>query len=253
MNIQIIKPQQQAKGEFDGGKITEQKPIGFSGEGSAINRLGPLFYWAWGKAPDGGGIGAHPHSGFEIMSYIISGKGFHKDSLGTESVVGSGGIQLMQTGSGMWHSEGSDGPAEIFQIWLEPHLNEAIKRTPKYTKYTNDDFPVSSINGVTVKTILGTDSPIQLYTDAKMFDVEITKGSVYKHTLESNRTLSWLSFRGDGGIVREQAANFSHKDFVIIQSHEHAEVTIEANSQDLRIFIIEVPSEVDYPLYHKPQ
>jgi hypothetical protein len=27
MNIQIVKPQDQAKGEFDGGKITEQKPI----------------------------------------------------------------------------------------------------------------------------------------------------------------------------------------------------------------------------------
>ncbi|WP_325176772.1 hypothetical protein [Paenibacillus alkalitolerans] len=47
MEIKIIKPQDQAKGEFDGGKITEQKPIGFSGEGSLINRLGPLFYWAW--------------------------------------------------------------------------------------------------------------------------------------------------------------------------------------------------------------
>ena len=30
MEVQIIKPQDQAIGQFDGGKIKEQKPIGFS-------------------------------------------------------------------------------------------------------------------------------------------------------------------------------------------------------------------------------
>lgn len=48
MEINIIKPQDQAFGQFDGGKITEQKPIGFSGEG--LNRLGTLFYWAWANS-----------------------------------------------------------------------------------------------------------------------------------------------------------------------------------------------------------
>lgn len=61
MKSQTIKPEQQANGYFDGGKITEQKPIGFSGEGSTINRLGPLFYWAWGKTTEPAEIGLHPH------------------------------------------------------------------------------------------------------------------------------------------------------------------------------------------------
>lgn len=39
MNIRIVKPEDQGNGQFDHGKITEQKPIGFSGEGSVINRL----------------------------------------------------------------------------------------------------------------------------------------------------------------------------------------------------------------------
>ena len=42
MEVQIIKPQDQAIGQFDGGKIKEQKPIGFPGEGSLINRLGHI-------------------------------------------------------------------------------------------------------------------------------------------------------------------------------------------------------------------
>ena len=135
MEVQIIKPQDQAIGQFDGGKIIEQKPIGFSGEGSLINRLGPLFYWAWGHSKDPAEIGLHPHQGFEIITYVIKGKAYHRDTLGTESVVDEGGTQLMQTGSGVYHSEALKEPSEIFQIWFEPHLSQAVKRTPTYLQY----------------------------------------------------------------------------------------------------------------------
>lgn len=42
----IYSPEMQGRGVFDGGKISEVKPIGFSGEGSAVTRVGPLFYWS---------------------------------------------------------------------------------------------------------------------------------------------------------------------------------------------------------------
>lgn len=44
MKITLYSPDQQAKGAFDGGQITELKPIGFPGEGSAVKRVGPLFF-----------------------------------------------------------------------------------------------------------------------------------------------------------------------------------------------------------------
>ena len=176
MEIKIIKPQDQAFGQFDGGKIIEQKPIGFSGEGSLINRLGPLFYWAWAKSEGEGGIGFHPHQGFEILTYVIKGRVRHQDTLGTISDVGAGGAQVMQTGSGVHHAESFLEPSEGFQIWFEPHLSKAIKRTPTYSKYVHEDFPITSENGVMVKTILGEHSPINLVTDAKMYDVEIGNG-----------------------------------------------------------------------------
>ena len=108
---------QQGVGEFDGGKIREQKPIGFPGEGSEVKRIGSLFYWAWAKAEDAGYIPLHPHQGFEIITYVINGKAEHGDSLGTRSVVGAGGIQVMQTGSAVSHEEGFVGPnMQGFQI-----------------------------------------------------------------------------------------------------------------------------------------
>ena len=255
MEIKIIKPQDQAIGQFDGGKITEQKPIGFSGEGSLINRLGPLFYWAWGHSQKPAEIGLHPHQGFEIITYVIKGKVSHRDTLGTESVVDEGGTQLMQTGSGVYHAEALKEPSEIFQIWFEPHLSQAIKRTPTYSQYDSDEFSLTEKDGVKIRPILGNDSPMKIVTDAAMWDISIPKGTVYTHSLSPNRTLAGLAIRGDGAFSLDtnEPTRFAHKDFVIVQSEIGGEVAIQALDQDLRIFLIEVPTEVDYPLYRKPR
>ncbi|RCW41756.1 pirin family protein [Paenibacillus prosopidis] len=253
MEIKIIKPQDQATGQFDGGKIKEQKPIGFSGEGSQINRLGPLFYWAWGNSQEPAEIGLHPHQGFEIITYVIEGKAYHRDTLGTESVVDAGGAQLMQTGSGVYHAEALKEPSEAFQIWFEPHLSQAVKRTPAYSQYDSYDFSLTDVDGVTIKTILGNDSPMKIVTDAGIWDILIPDGNVYTHSLSPNRTLAGLAIRGDGSYsaAADQVVSFKHKDFVIVQSSEGGEITIRAEGQGLRIVLIEVPTEVDYPLYRK--
>lgn len=72
----VYPPEDQSKGSLDGGRITEQKPIGFSGEGSAVTRVGPLFYWSWFRSPVEGYIAPHPHQGFEIVTYMIQGRAF---------------------------------------------------------------------------------------------------------------------------------------------------------------------------------
>ncbi|MED4761508.1 pirin family protein [Priestia megaterium] len=255
MELNIIKPQDQANGQFDGGKIKEQKPIGFSGEGSLINRLGPLFYWAWANSNEPGEVGLHPHQGFEIITYVIKGKAYHRDTLGTESVVDEGGIQLMQTGSGVYHAEALKEPSEAFQIWFEPHLSQAIKRTPTYSQYNAEDFPVINKDGVTIKTILGNDSPMNIVTDAQMWDISIPSGTGYTHSLLANRTLAALAIRGDGAVSLQtnESTHFTHKDFIVVQSEQGGEVTIQPLDKNSRIFLIEVPTKVNYPLYRKPR
>lgn len=253
MDIQIIKPQDQAIGEFDGGKIKEQKPIGFPREGSLINRLGPLFYWAWASSQEPAEIDLHPHQGFEIITYVIKGKGYHRDTLGTESVVSEGGAQLMQTGSGVYHGEALKEPTEAFQIWFEPHLSQAAKRTPTYAQYNSDDFPVFVKDGMKIKTVLGNDSPMKIVTDAAMWDVSIPNGTEYTYRLLPNRTLAGLAIRGGGTVSPDTTGStrFEHKDFVVVQTDEGGEVKINASEKELRIFIIDIPSQVDYPLFRK--
>ncbi|TFE26666.1 pirin family protein [Cohnella luojiensis] len=253
MNVEIIHPQNQGKGEFDGGKIQEQKPIGFSGEGSAVTRLGPLFYWAWAQAETNSGLGLHPHQGFEIMTYGIAGQGTHIDTLGTESILRAGDIQLMQTGSGVSHSESVEAGFEGFQIWFEPYLNDAVKRVPTYSLFKHEQFPVAKHNGVEIKTIVGDDSPIRLVTDAEMVDVNVDNGASYTYRLLPNRFLAGLAIRGGGTFssLGKKAISFEHKDFLVFHAEDEDEIIFQANGEKLRIILIDIPEKVDYPLYQK--
>lgn len=111
-------------------------------------------------------------------------------------MVSEGGAQLMQTGSGVSHGEALKEPSETFKIWFEPHLSQAIKRKPTYSKYESGAFPVLDDDGVSIKTILGNDSPIKILADAKMWDVSIEYGKSYTQTLSPDRTLAGLAIIG---------------------------------------------------------
>ena len=75
------------------------------------------------RVAEGRGFGAHAHRDMEILTYVLSGKLAHKDSMGHTELLGPNEIQKMSAGSGVVHSEfnGSDTePTHFFQIWIEP-------------------------------------------------------------------------------------------------------------------------------------
>jgi len=52
-----------------------------------------------------GGFPEHPHRGFETVTYMLEGRMRHRDHMGNEGVIGSGGVQWMSAGRGVLHSE----------------------------------------------------------------------------------------------------------------------------------------------------
>jgi len=257
MQALVYTPAMQGQGEFDGGNIKEQKPIGFPGEGSVVKRVGPLFYWAWATSSADGLIGWHPHKGFEIMTYVIAGAGHHEDSLGTRSTVGAGGAQVMQTGSGVSHQERVDAGSELFQIWFEPDLAKAFSREPTYRQHAHEDFPSEALpDGTTVKRVIGDGAPVEVVTDVRMWDVIIGVGAEYRQRIGAGRTLTALAVRGQGAWGSSDADRppepFRHKDFIVSAAGADTEAVI-ANTGEvaLRLVLIEVPSVVNYALYPK--
>ena len=80
MAIEIIPKDQQASGQFNGGQIIENKPIGFPQDGGNVRPYSNLFYWAYAEAVEESTIGLHPHQGFEIMSFVLKGAIRHYDT-----------------------------------------------------------------------------------------------------------------------------------------------------------------------------
>ncbi|MBD2863210.1 pirin family protein [Paenibacillus oceani] len=256
MNIQRFSPAQQGTGAFDGGKIIEQKPIGFPGEGGAVKRVGPLFYWAWAFTPKDGYIPPHPHQAFEIVTYVIQGKAVHGDSLGTKSTIGAGGAQVMQTGSGVSHEERFVGPdMEGFQIWFEPDLRQTRYDQPTYRQFEHEQFPIQEHEGVTVKEVIGGQSPVALKVDAHMRDITIQAGGEYVLELAAGRSMAVLAILGTGslGSADDEPSELHSKDFAVLDAGgtSGSAIVRAAAGEALRLVAIDVPSETDYPLYNK--
>lgn len=68
----------------------------------------------------GRGFDTHPHSGLEIITYVVSGALRHSDSTGSTTVVPAGTVAVLSTGDGVEHSESAtdDGPCRFIQVWL---------------------------------------------------------------------------------------------------------------------------------------
>jgi len=88
---------------------------------------------------DGGkGFGSHPHDNMEIISIPLEGSLVHEDNMGNRRVVGKGEVQVMSTGSGVFHSEYNNSPgqpAKFLQIWVFPNR---LNVTPRYDQVNRD-------------------------------------------------------------------------------------------------------------------
>jgi quercetin 2,3-dioxygenase len=252
LDFKIYPPDAQAVGQFDGGRITEIKPIGFPHEGPTLQNLGPLFYWAWATAKGYGKIALHPHQAFEIMSYALEGEIGHYDTLDNRSRVQAGGAQVIQAGSGISHEEETVGEfTDFFQIWFDPGIQKAIHNDPTYNEHRNIEFPIEEQEGVILKTIIGKDSPINLESEAIMKDISIEKDRQFQSTLNQGKTLAMVVISGNGTLFDKQTGAKHHinkKDFALIHATGDGEILIQADSP-LRMAMIEVPAQVDYPLY----
>ncbi len=76
------------------------------------------------------GFPAHPHRGFETVTYMLDGHMRHEDHLGNRGDLGPGDVQWMTAARGIIHSEmpqQSEGRMRGFQLWLNLPAREKMR------------------------------------------------------------------------------------------------------------------------------
>lgn len=103
------------------------------------------------------GFPAHPHRGFETVTYMIEGHMLHEDHLGNRGNLKNGGVQWMTAGRGIIHSEmpqQEEGMMRGFQLWL--NLPAAEKMKPAgYRDIQAEEIPRVTVEGGLIKLIAG--------------------------------------------------------------------------------------------------
>ena len=137
------------------------------------------------------GFPAHPHRGFETVTYLLNGRMRHRDNAGNEGVIEPGGIQWMTAGRGIVHSEmpeQQDGLLAGFQLWI--NLPAAHKMTaPAYQEHDAAQIPLETRDGTQIKVIIGKTSQgtlgpvVQPLTDPLYLDVSLAPGVEFEETL----------------------------------------------------------------------
>lgn len=242
MPTQIIRREDQADGQFNGGAVLEKRPIFYQQE--ATFPYSNLFYWAHAWSEKGSTIGLHPHQGFEILSFVLKGEIEHYDTKNkTWLKLKAGDVQIIRSGNGISHAEKLLPGSSIFQIWFDPNLEESITKPATYNDYFSDTFPVVKENGCTTKIFKGEHAPIQMDTEGiSIKQINIVQGN---HTLKLLPDSVYSIFVIDGAI--KLAGNLLNKeDF--IKAEETSELAFDAKEESI-LFIIESPAQPSYATY----
>lgn len=136
----------------------------------------------------------HPHIGLSTVTYLFSGRGFHRDSLGSAQVIAPGDLNWMTAGKGIVHSERT--PEEDrnssrritlhgIQIWVALPV-EYERCEPNFSHYAKSILPsLEMVPGLAGKLLIGQHgqvvSPVKTYSKtffAEMISTEDLKTKI---------------------------------------------------------------------------
>lgn len=199
------------------------------------------------------GFPAHPHRGFETVTYMLDGRMQHKDHLGNVGDLGPGGVQWMTAGRGVIHSEmplQESGRMRGFQLWLNLPAKEKMKAA-WYRDIPADEIPqVELAGGGRVKVIAGRvqvgdvqiDGPINsparpLSTDPLYLDLHLRAGTRFEQAIAETHTVFAYAYEGAAIVGEGESARELPAQAAGVLS-EGGRVVITAGAQDVRLILV---------------
>lgn len=188
--------------------------------------VGPFVFWdQFGPgellSDQGIDVRPHPHIGLATLTYLFDGHIQHRDSLGSDLIIGPGAVNLMTAGSGIVHSERSDAVSRAavsrlfgIQSWLAlPRPFE--EQDPDFIHYADATIPEFDEHGIAGRVVMGQwaglTSPVafphpSVYVDLKLdpggaleVPAEFTERAIF--SVDQSIELDGISYQGSELLV----------------------------------------------------
>ena len=189
------------------------------------------------------GFPAHPHRGFETVTYMLDGHMQHKDNHGNTGDLGPGDVQWMSAARGIVHSEmpqQTEGRMRGFQLWLNLPAKEKMKPAA-YRDIPSSAIPVIRDGTVAVKVMAGTygDTTGPIHggsTDPYYFDVHLEPRAVFEAPLPGGHNAFVYVYEGEV-LVGEERKPLADRSAGLLSTGEDA-VRLEARAEAARVLVL---------------
>ena len=232
----VIEPREADLGEFTVRRALPAARRRMVGPFIFFDHMGPATF------PPGSGIAVrpHPHIGIATITYLFEGEIMHRDSLGFEQAIQAGAVNLMTAGRGIVHSERAGDDLDQtsmlhgIQSWMALPDGEE-EREPEFRHFPAADLPELSIDGCTVRIIMGqcfdATSPVTTYSDTLYMECLMPLGRRLTVPAEVEELAAYVV---SGEVT---VANEIYRSGVLLVAGSGAPLKIEAK-EDSRIMII---------------
>ncbi|MBE9397464.1 pirin family protein [Pontibacterium sp. N1Y112] len=180
------------------------------------------------------GFPAHPHRGFETVTYMLNGSMIHRDHMGNEGELNPGGVQWMTAGRGVIHEERpqrSEGLMRGFQLWVNLPASEKMKPA-HYQNIEPEQVPdVQLSSGGRVRVIAGqlaledhtvTGPVTGVVAEPMYLDVRLQAGEVFSHSVPESHNLFIYPYEGT---LTVDGRSISTDQAVILHNGDQVKVT----------------------------
>lgn len=192
------------------------------------------------------GVGAHPHRGFETVTFALEGAVEHHDNQGNHGIIYPGDVQWMTAGGGILHKEYHEasfnktgGLFHMIQLWV--NLPKQYKMTnPRYQAIVNKDMKkvVMDNESATITIVAGefngVAGPAKTFSPMNIYIVDLNGGEKISLNEPSNYNVGILILNGD---IHVNGESHNESDFVLFHNEEGT-INLEAPAGGGKIFVL---------------
>ncbi|MEO6313381.1 MAG: pirin family protein [Chitinophagaceae bacterium] len=156
----------------------------------------------------------HPHAGFEVVTYLLDGEFFHRDSQGHNQVAKAGDVNWMTAGKGILHSEGptdafteTGGTVQLLQLWINLPADKK-QLAASFRHYAGKDIPVIENDQLWRKLVIGEYgeqvSPLTTHTPMFLYHVKAKKTGLMNIPVPENFSAAVYIMQGTIKVLGQQ-------------------------------------------------